>query len=172
MARRHYPEVTSNMSNAELNALKKTAQGVEMAKVLGPIYINENAEGLRRNGFEATPANLYLSHFLGLQGAMRALRLDPSMPTADAFKPIVINSNPEVMRGKTVGDVIAWTEMKMQPRAQRKSGGRVDSVQSIVNELMSLTKTVRRETDKHTEPLLNHPDEAVVKALDIAQQAI
>lgn len=173
MARRHYPEVVKEMSNAELNALKKTPQGVEMAKVLGPIYINENAEGLRRNGFEATPANLYLSHFLGLQGAMKALRLDPSTPTKDAFKPIVINSNPEVMRGKTVGDVLAWTERKMQPaRQQRKSGGRVDSVQSIVDELMSLTKTVRRETDKHTEPLLNHPDEAVVKALDIAQQAI
>lgn len=172
MARRHYPEVVGDMSDSELNALKKTAQGVEMAKVLGPIYINENAEGLKRNGLEATPANLYLSHFLGLQGAMKALRLDPSTPTKDAFKPIVINSNPEVMRGKTVGDVIAWTERKMQPRQQRKSGGRVDSVQSIVNELMSLTKTVRRETDKHTEPLLNHPDEAVVKALDIAQQAI
>ena len=171
MARRHYPEV-DDMSDSELNALKKTAQGVEMAKVLGPIYINENAEGLQRNGLEATPANLYLSHFLGLQGAMKALRLDPSTPTKDAFKPIVINSNPEVMRGKTVGDVIAWTERKMQSRQQRKSGGRVDSVHSIVNELMTLTKSVRRETDKHTEPLLNHPDEAVVKALDIAQQAI
>lgn len=57
-------------------------------------------------------------------------------------------------------------------RVGRKSGGRVHSVESIVNELMAATKAVRRETDKHTEVLLNHPDEAVVKALDVAQQAI
>ena len=57
-------------------------------------------------------------------------------------------------------------------RIGRKAGGRVHSVNALVDELMGRAKSARRETDKHTEVLLNHPDEAVVKALDVAQQAI
>jgi len=57
-------------------------------------------------------------------------------------------------------------------RIERKAGGRIAGVEPIVNELMARVQKARRETDKSTEPLLNHPDEAIVKALDVAQQAI
>ena len=35
-----------------------------------------------------------------------------------------------------------------------------------------MAKNAKKVSDKRTEPLLNAPDEAIVKALDIAQQAI
>jgi hypothetical protein len=57
-------------------------------------------------------------------------------------------------------------------RTQRKSGGRVDNVERLVSQLMLRTKQAKRETTKATEPLLDQPDESIVKALDVAQQAI
>ncbi len=57
-------------------------------------------------------------------------------------------------------------------RIERRSGGRVDSVEPLVAQLMTRVKNAKRETQKMTEPLLNQPDEHIVKALDVAQQAI
>jgi hypothetical protein len=57
-------------------------------------------------------------------------------------------------------------------RIERKSGGRVDNVERLVSQLMLKTKQAKRETTKATEPLLDQPDESIVKALDVAQQAI
>jgi hypothetical protein len=37
---------------------------------------------------------------------------------------------------------------------------------------MTMAKQAKKATDKSTEPLLSAPDEAIVKALDVAQQAI
>ena len=58
-------------------------------------------------------------------------------------------------------------------RIQRASGGRAgQNHEQLVNRLMTMAKQAKKVTDKSTEPLLNAPDEAIVKALDVAQQAI
>lgn len=57
-------------------------------------------------------------------------------------------------------------------RIERRSGGRVDNVETLVSQLMTRVKGAKRETQKMTEPLLNQPDEHIVKALDVAQRAI
>ena len=57
-------------------------------------------------------------------------------------------------------------------RIERKSGGRVDNVQPLVDELMRKFKQAKKVTDKTTEPLLDQPDDAIVKALKVAQDAI
>lgn len=57
-------------------------------------------------------------------------------------------------------------------RIERKSGGRVDNIQPLVDELMRKFKQAKKVTDKTTEPLLNEPDDAIVKALKVAQDAI
>ena len=44
--------------------------------------------------------------------------------------------------------------------------------EQLVNHLMTRAKQAKRATDNTTKPLLNAPDEAIVKALDVAQQAI
>lgn len=75
--------------------------------------IGEYTSAFRRAGVPATAGNLYLAHFLGPAGAVGALRVDPRTPAINHFGERVVNSNPEVMRGKTVGDVIAWTRRRM-----------------------------------------------------------
>ena len=57
-------------------------------------------------------------------------------------------------------------------RIERKAGGRVESVDGLVDQLMMRVRKAKKETTKATEPLLNQPDEHIVRALDIAQQAI
>lgn len=51
----------------------------------------------------------------------------------------------------------------------RAAGGKVD-IDSLVDRLMKRWKQAKQATDKTTEPLLNVPDAAIVKALDIAQE--
>lgn len=59
-------------------------------------------------------------------------------------------------------------------RIERASGGKIDSgmQEKLVNRLMNMTKQAKKVSDKTTEPLLNAPDEAIVKALGVAQEAI
>lgn len=59
-----------------------------------------------------------------------------------------------------------------EDRAGRATGGRVESVDGLVDQLMMRVRKAKKETTKATEPLLNQPDEHIVRALDIAQQAI
>jgi hypothetical protein len=58
-------------------------------------------------------------------------------------------------------------------RITRATGGQVGAThEQLVNRLMIRAKQAKRATDNTTKPLLNAPDEAIVKALDLAQQAI
>lgn len=57
-------------------------------------------------------------------------------------------------------------------RVQRASGGKVDDIGPLVTRLIGMVKQAKRATDKGTSALLNVPDESIVKALDVAQQAI
>jgi hypothetical protein len=53
------------------------------------------------------------------------------------------------------------------------SGGKVSSKkQMLVKRLMDLAEKAKKEVSKSTEPLLNAPDETIVKALHVANQAI
>jgi hypothetical protein len=55
---------------------------------------------------------------------------------------------------------------------QRASGGKVDKHEYFVRKLMARAKSAKKETDAKTEPLLKAPDEAIARALHVAQEAI
>jgi len=60
-----------------------------------------------------------------------------------------------------------------QQRQQRASGGKVeDDIEPLVQRLMDLADKAKKVTNNTTKPLLNLPDETVVKALAVAQKAI
>jgi hypothetical protein len=75
---------------------------------------------------------------------------------------------------KQVGDFVRASTNRSATggRIERASGGKVDSIEHLIGKLMASAKSAKRVTDKTTEPLLNMPDEHIVKALDVAQQAI
>jgi hypothetical protein len=74
---------------------------------------------------------------------------------------------------KNVAQYVA--EIGNENRAMRKSGGKVSDSRRheyLVDRLMRLAKDAKKDSDNTTEPLLNVPDETIVKALNVAQQAI
>lgn len=67
-------------------------------------------------------------------------------------------------------DLAAHLTPKDEPTA-RASGGKVDH-EALVQKLIKRWKNAKKETDATTKPMLKIPDEAIVKALDIAGSAI
>ncbi len=72
----------------------------------------ENSNYIRSQGHTATSGNLYLAHFLGPGGAVKALGSPPDAPIINAFGASVVNANP-FLRGQTTGWLIQWAARKM-----------------------------------------------------------
>jgi len=67
-------------------------------------------------------------------------------------------------------DYVQYVSSRM--RSGRASGGKVDRLEQLVGRLMKLAKEAKKLENKRTEPLLRAPDEAIVRALDVAKRAI
>ena len=72
-------------------------------------FTADNAKGLEAKGFEATPRNLYLAHFLGLSGARSALTDDPANPVSLR----VSKANP-FLKGKDIQFLLDWADRKIR----------------------------------------------------------
>jgi hypothetical protein len=110
--RRNFPDQARGRSNEEILALRGTTlpDGRRVEEVLGPAYMQQNAQALTRGGFAATGQNVYLAHHFGATGAQNLLRAaagDPNLPADRVLTEDVINANP-FLRGTTVGQVIEW----------------------------------------------------------------
>lgn len=183
MFRKMYPQRAAGMSDAQIKAIRTTPEGADLSAEMGPHLVNDEYSTLQNAGVETTPANVYLAHFLNPIEAIRTLKADPSTPTSQFYSPKVINSNPSIMRGKTVGDVINWTHRRMAevlPEAQNEaSGGRIQradggsvSIDALVDKLMERSEQVKRERKKVTKPLLHLSDNTVAQALQAAKQSV
>jgi hypothetical protein len=176
--KKFYPDQAQGMTREEILDLRNSPEGTRIAEEMGPMLIEDNAKIISRSGYPATPGNVYLAHFLGATDALKVLGSDPSTPIDQVLSKGVINANERLLKDKTVGEVIAMMGQMMQPSAAtggrigRKAGGRVESVDSLVDDLMRRAVKAKKEVNKTTEPLLNQPDESIVHALDVAQQAI
>jgi len=110
--RRNFPDQARGRSNEEILALRGTTlpDGRRVEEVLGPAYMQQNAQALTRGGFEATGQNVYLAHHFGATGAQNLLRAaagDPNLPVDRVLTEQVLDANP-FLRGATVGQVIEW----------------------------------------------------------------
>lgn len=175
--RKFFPDQAQSMSDDEIKELRNSPEGARISEQMGPMLIEDNANIISRAGHETTPGNVYLAHFLGATDALKVLGADPSTPVDQLLTEKVISANERLLRGKTAGEVRQMMERMMSAaatggRIERKSGGRVESVDGLVDQLMMRVRKAKKETTKATEPLLNQPDEHIVRALDIAQQAI
>ena len=73
-----------------------------------------------------------------------------------------LKNMPSYLGGRAAGGRIAY-----------KKGGAVSpNIEALVQDLMGRYKAVKKAQDNKTKPLLEQPDEAIVKALSVAQKAI
>lgn len=104
-----------NDPNKPFGGLKPS---VEEQRARARSLTEKNAAAVRSVGAPLTDGNLYLAHFLGQGGAKSVLRAPPNTPVSEVLSADQINANPSILKGKTVGDVIAWAAQKMgQPVA-------------------------------------------------------
>jgi len=157
-ARQVIPETLGNSGTAE--------------RMIGPLTVMETA----RSG-EPLKAALKAGAAVYGGGVMgRAMRnqgvvgntLATGVPGLRAVAPTINEAAPAVGFGAAESKE---RDADLYPDIERASGGRVD-IDSLVNRLISRWKSAKRETDATTKPLLNQPDAAIIRALDIAQEHI
>ena len=111
-----------------------------------------------------------------LGGANIGVAAPTYLPVAKKVGLLAVNKKAQDV-GNWAGNLLGTNEQSGQAyggRITRASGGKVDGDlhEKLVQRLMNMTKQAKKVSDKTTEPLLNAPDEAIVKALGVAQEAI
>jgi hypothetical protein len=99
-----------------------TARG---SALMGAEFARENQAFLSRAGLPTGNTELYMAHFLGAGGAtsmLRELQRNPNRPAAEV-NPAAARSNRTVFyrpdgTPRTVAEIRAWAEAKIEPRAQ------------------------------------------------------
>jgi murein DD-endopeptidase MepM/ murein hydrolase activator NlpD len=113
MINTHRPDLAQGRTREQILALRTDPDiATEMVAALA----RGNANYLRSRGQPVTSGNLYLSHFLGPDGAVTALSASPGTPLADLFPAAVITANP-FLRGWSASDVVNWAARKMKQKA-------------------------------------------------------
>lgn len=83
-------------------------------------FTRDNARILARAGLPINNGTLYLAHFAGPDTARRLLTADPNAPSNSIFGGDAMEANP-VLRGKTVGQVIAWANRAIGARGSNQA---------------------------------------------------
>jgi len=93
----------------------------------------DNARVLRDNGIPVTEQNLYTSHFLGVDAAVRALKAAPDTPISEVVGEKAVRYNPSILGdNKTVADVLGTVNAKVagarvrEPRTFMEAGSPAD----------------------------------------------
>lgn len=115
MVRRHRPDLVQGKGRAEILALRTNPA---ISREMTTRYTEENANALRKAGLPVTEGNLYLAHFSGAGTAAKALKANPNAPASSVYGQAAIDANGSILRGKTVGQVVAWANQKMGGKAQ------------------------------------------------------
>lgn len=98
-----WAEVRKN--NPDLNLPDNPTQAPpELQAAAEERFRAQNAQGLKAAGIEPTPANLYLAHRAGVQGAVTILNASPDSPLSVVVPPEWIAQNPDMRT--TVGDFV------------------------------------------------------------------
>jgi hypothetical protein len=73
-------------------------------------YAEDNGNILKAKGLPTDAGSLYLAHFAGPGGAIKALSADPSTPISQILTPAALRANPFLAKQGigTAGDLIQW----------------------------------------------------------------
>jgi hypothetical protein len=103
-----HPEIDiSKMSHAQLNEYKNV-----YGQDATTWYASQNAPKLAGANIPVTNGSLYGAHFLGPEGLIKLWSAPDNTPVAQILDKSAIAANPEVLSGKTVGQVKGWLENK------------------------------------------------------------
>lgn len=172
----HYARQFKLFQNEQGGAPKYTmgAPETRLPLAFGAAYGSQQAQqaGLQRQQAED-------------EAALRQFSLPPSAPSAPAPAPMAgpTREDAGMSRQPSAADIMASEDaaflksLEPQPqyrggRAAYNTGGAVSSIEPLVRNLVNKAGTVKKMSNKSTEPLLNEHDNAIASALEVAQKAI
>ena len=109
----HRPDLLAGHSRQQVLDMRLDCN---LSRVMTIAFTRDNAAVLRRSGANVTPGNLYLAHFLGVGGAVKAVNGAPSRSIEDVFGSSHVRANP-FERGKSIGYLVSWAAQKMGSKA-------------------------------------------------------
>ena len=127
--RLHRPDLLVGKSRQEVLALRTNC---DLARAMTTAHTRDNAAVIRQAGHTVTPGNLYLAHFLGSGGAVKALRGPQNSLISDVFGAAHVRANP-FEQGKTLSFLIAWAAKKMGAAISGSSTPSQDTGTSTAN---------------------------------------
>jgi predicted kinase len=117
MIEKYRPDLMEGRTPGQILALRDDPTlNAEMTAM----YTRENYAHLRDRGLPTTPGELYLAHFMGPGGAVKALTVTPDTPISSIMSADAIAANAGIrfngksFRNFTAGDLRAWARRKMQ----------------------------------------------------------
>ena len=126
MIRKYRPDVAEGKTSNEILALRNDpALSIEMTAMYG----RETAATLQSNGLTVDPGAIYLGHFMGPGGVVKAMKAPLDTPITALMSPKEIAANAGIRYGNirfadfTAGDLRRWSAHKMRsaydPNASR-----------------------------------------------------
>lgn len=113
-------------------------------------HAEDNAAALTAAGLQATPGNVYLAHFAGVDKAVEVIKASSTASAEAIFGKAAVEAN-TFLKGKTAGEVVAWAERKMggEPEAQLSSRGveAMSKVQKQIAQRDAQHSGLRREVN-------------------------
>jgi hypothetical protein len=113
---------------------------------------DQNRAYLQKMGVSTSDSALYLAHFLGPNGAVRALSQSDSSPLSSAVSPNQIAANPNLQKMQTVAELKRWADQKMGGGGYRY-GGIASGPQSGYTTMLHGTEAVVPLPDGKTIPV-------------------
>ncbi|MFA5537573.1 MAG: M23 family metallopeptidase [Gemmobacter sp.] len=112
MMRSYRPDLVASLSREELLALRTDPT---LSREMIANLARESEAYLRARGHEVTPGRLYLSHFLGAEGAHLVLAAEREADLAELLGAGVIAANP-FLRDRDVAYILGWADDRMRGR--------------------------------------------------------
>jgi len=128
---RPYIKATTSSASGLYQFIKATwlaeggSWGSDMSKAFGGLFPSEdeqtrrarsftqkNADILKARGIPINKATLYAAHFLGAGTAVKVLGADVGARADALAGENATKANPSILRGKTVGEFLAWLHAK------------------------------------------------------------
>ena len=126
MIKKYKPDVVAGKTDSEILSMRNDAT---LSTEMTAMYIRENAATLQANGIATDPGTLYMAHFMGPGGAVKAMKLPLDTPISALMSPKEIAANAGIRYGSksfsefTAGDLRRWAAHKMRaaydPNASR-----------------------------------------------------
>ena len=124
LVQKHRPDLLIGRTPNEVLALREDGK---LSREMTRAYMRDNTARLKSSGLPAGPGEVYLAHFMGPSGAVRALQspLDTPISTLMTPKEIAANANVRWNGRKfadfTAVDLRAWSNAKMRGGAAQRS---------------------------------------------------